>query len=70
MLDGSWMWLWGGLMMFVALALIAAVVGLITSRAGRHATPSTDPACDMLAQRYLSGEITARQYRQGVDALR
>lgn len=68
-MDGSWMWLSGGLMMFVALALIAAVVGLITSRAGRHATPPTDAACDILAQRYLSGEITARQYRQRVDSL-
>ena len=69
MLDGSWMWLWGGLMVFVALALIAAVVGLITSHAG-HATPPTDAACDILAQRYLSGEISTRQYRQRVDALR
>jgi uncharacterized membrane protein len=62
--------LFGGLMLVVALALVAAVVRLITYRPASRATPPTDDACDVLGERYLRGEITTAEYRDRRHALR
>jgi hypothetical protein len=35
--DVGWMWLWGGLMMVVWAALIAAAIWLVATRTGPHA---------------------------------
>jgi uncharacterized membrane protein len=60
----------GGLMLVVALALVAAVVRLIISRRASRATSPTDQACDILGERYLRGEITTREYRDRRHAVR
>jgi putative membrane protein len=60
----------GGLMLVVGLAVVAAVVRLITSRSASRATPPTDHACDILGERYLRGEITTEEYRDRRGALR
>jgi uncharacterized membrane protein len=69
MLLGSPIFL-GGLMLVVALALVAAVVRLITSRSASRATSPTNQACDILDQRYLRGEVTTREYRDRRHAVR
>jgi uncharacterized membrane protein len=60
----------GGLILVVGLALVAAVVRLITSRPSSGAIPPTDHACDVLGERYLRGEITTEAYRDRRHALR
>jgi uncharacterized membrane protein len=52
------------------LALVAAVVRLITSCPASRATSPTDQACDILGERYLRGEITTREYRDRRHAVR
>jgi uncharacterized membrane protein len=69
MLLGSAIFL-GGLTLVVALALVTAVVRLITSRRASRATSPTDQACDILGERYLRGEITTREYRDRRHAVR
>ena len=69
MLLGSPIFL-GGLMLVVALALVAAVVRLITSRPASRATSPTEYACDILGERYLRGEITTSEYRDRRHAVR
>jgi uncharacterized membrane protein len=54
----------------VGLALVAAVVRLITSRSSSRAISPTDHACDVLGERYLRGEITTEAYRDRRHALR
>ncbi|HZA78130.1 MAG TPA: hypothetical protein VE623_17240 [Acidimicrobiales bacterium] len=61
--------LFGGLMLVVGLALVAAVVRRIASRPAPGTSP-TGHACDILGERYLRGEITSKEYRERRDALR
>jgi uncharacterized membrane protein len=60
----------GGLILVVGLALVAAVVRLISSRPSSRATSPTDHACNILDERYLRGEITTEAYRDRRHALR
>lgn len=66
----SWMWLWGGLMIAVWLALIVSVAWLISVRPGAHSRMPTDRAREALAGRYARGEINAEEYRDRVGAAR
>jgi putative membrane protein len=66
----SWMWLRGGLMIAVWLALIVSVAWLISVRPGAHSRMPTDRAREALAERYARGEINAEEYRDRVGAAR
>jgi uncharacterized membrane protein len=60
----------GGLILVVGLAVVAAVVRLTTSRPASRPIPPTDQTCDVLGERYLRGEITTEEYRDRRHALR
>ena len=65
--GGGWMWLWGTLMMFSWVAIIAAAVwALSRSRDGAR----TSRAREILDERYASGELTTEEYRERLDHLR
>ena len=77
--GGSWMWMWGLLMMIIVAVL---VVWLVRSAiiAG-HQTPgtgnspiggerdATGRAREILAERYAQGDITTDEYRERLDHL-
>jgi uncharacterized membrane protein len=60
----------GGLILVVGLAPVAAVVRGITSRPASPGTSPTGHTCDILGERYLRGEITTKEYRDRRDALK
>ena len=69
--GGGWMWLWGTLMMFSWVAIIAGAVWLITrNRDTSGGQVSGSRARDILDERYARGELTTDEYRERVDQLR
>ena len=67
--GNGWMWLWGSLMMLAVIAAVLAGVWLVV-RGTRHPEPRPgDRARDILAERYASGELSAEEYRERLDAL-
>lgn len=65
--DGGWMWLWGTLMMFSWVAIIAAAVWYV-GRSREDRRPSR--AREILEERYASGELSTEEYRERLDQLR
>ncbi len=67
--SGGWTWLWGTLMMFSWVAIIAGAWLFTRGRdqgsGGRGATR----ARDILDQRYAQGELTTEEYRERLDHL-
>jgi len=69
--GGGWMWLWGSLMMFSWVAIIAGAVWLFTrNRDTTGGQVSGSGARDILDERYARGELTTEEYRERVDQLR
>jgi putative membrane protein len=68
--HADWMWLWGGLMIVIWVALIVAVVWLLVTPTGRDVTPPTNGPRDILAERYARGEINTDEHRERLEALR
>jgi putative membrane protein len=68
--DVGWMWLWGGLMMVLWVALIVGAVWLLATRPWWRAPPPADRAREILAERYARGEISTEEYHERLDALR
>ena len=67
--GGGWMWLWGTLMMFFWVAVIAAV-WLFARNRDRASGGGTTRARDILDERYARGELTTEDYRERLDHLR
>jgi uncharacterized membrane protein len=67
--DG-WMWMWGGLMIVVWVAITVVVVWLLVTPAGRHEWPPADRAREKVAERYARGGTSADDYHERLDALR
>lgn len=65
--GGGWMWLWGTLMMFSWVAIIAAAVWYL-GRSRDDRRPSR--AREILEERYASGELSTEEYRERLDHLR
>ena len=71
--GGSWMWLWGVVMMALFVALIVWLVRTRTGSAGsgqRQTVESTERARGILAERLAKGELSSEEYRERLDALR
>ena len=67
--GGGWMWLWGTLMMFSWVAIIAAAIWLLSrSRDTTGSRPSR--AKEILEERYASGELSTDEYRERLEHLR
>jgi putative membrane protein len=67
--DG-WVWVWGGLMIVIWVAITVVVVWLLETPAGRHERPPTDRAREVVAERYARGGISADEYHERLDVLR
>lgn len=67
--GGGWMWLWGTLMMFSWVAIIAAAIWFVTRAGDRTAPPGGGRAREILDERYARGELTTDEYRERVDHL-
>ncbi len=64
--GGGWMWLWGTLMMFSWVVIIAAaVLYLGRSRDGR----GSGRAREILDERYARGELTSDEYHERLNNL-
>jgi putative membrane protein len=72
MMDGGngWMWLWGGLMLLLAVAVIGAVVWAIARTAPRAVSQPHDRAREILAERFARGDITSEEYQERAQHLR
>lgn len=66
--GGGWMWLWGTLMMFSWVAIIAAAIWFFTNR--NTAGTRSPRAREILEERYASGELSTEEYRERLDNLR
>jgi putative membrane protein len=67
--GGGWMWLWGTLMMFSWVAIIAAAIWFLSrSRDTTGSRPSR--AKEILEERYASGELSTEEYRERLEHLR
>jgi putative membrane protein len=69
MMDGGSWWIWGTLMMVVAIALIAVVVWLIV-RNPRADNRRSNSAREILSERYARGEIDSEEYEKRLRKLR
>ena len=67
--GGGWMWLWGTLMMFSWVAIIAAAIWLVTRTRDRTGSPRSTQAREILDERYARGELTTDEYRERLDHL-
>jgi putative membrane protein len=69
MMDGAggW-WVWGTLMMVVAIAVVALVVWLIARNSRGDNRPSSS-ARDILSERYARGEIDSEEYEERLRKL-
>ncbi|MBK5223953.1 MAG: SHOCT domain-containing protein [Acidimicrobiia bacterium] len=67
--GGGWMWLWGTLMMFSWVAIIAAAIWLVTRARDRTVSPGSARAREILDERYARGELTTDEYRERLDHL-
>jgi putative membrane protein len=69
MMDGAggW-WVWGTLMMIVAIAVVALVVWLIV-RNPRADERRSGSARDILSERYARGEIDSEEYEERLKKL-
>jgi putative membrane protein len=65
--GGGW-WIWGTLMMVVAIAVIALVVWLIVRNPRADDGRSTS-ARDILSERYARGEIDSEEYEERLRKL-
>jgi putative membrane protein len=65
--GGGWMWLWGTLMMFSWVAIIAAAIWFLP---GRRDERRPGRAREILEERYASGELSTEEYRERLDHLR
>lgn len=69
--DGNgWMWLWGGLMLLLAVVVIGAVVWAVARTAPRTVPQPHDRARAILAERFARGEITSEEYQERAQHLR
>ena len=68
--GGGWMWLWGTLMMFSWVVIIAGAFWLFTRGRDQASGGGTTRARDILDERYAQGELTTDEYRERVDHLR
>lgn len=66
---GGWGWFWGTLMMLTWVAVIVAVVWLVT-RGTRRDEPGPPRAREILDERYARGELSTDEYRERLDHLR
>lgn len=67
--GGGWMWLWGTLMMFSWVAIIAAAIWFVTRARDRTSSPGGGRAREILDERYARGELTTDEYRERLDHL-
>ena len=68
--GGGWMWLWGTLMMFSWVAIIAAAIWLVGRNRDTAGPRPSSRARDILEERYASGELTTEEYSERLDHLR
>ena len=68
--GGGWMWLWGTLMMFSLVAIIAGAVWLFARGRDQASGGGVTRARDILDERYARGELTTDEYRERLDQLR
>lgn len=72
MMDGGngngWMWVMGGLMLLLVVAVIGLIAWAIARGTPRSAQPY-DRAREILAERLARGEITPEEYRERVQHL-
>lgn len=68
--GGGWMWVWGTVMMVVA---VLAIVWIARAIAGRDEAPPAasdmQRARSILAERYARGELTTEEYSERLDQL-
>lgn len=75
--DGGWrdgMWIWGPLLMIVWLALAVIVTWFLVRSANDRAAAARQPAdaeraCDILAERYATGELSTEEYNERLARL-
>ncbi len=67
MMDGGGWWIWGTLMMIVAIAVVALVVWLIVNP--RADDGRSGSARDILSERYARGEIDSEEYEERLKKL-
>ena len=69
-LGGGWMWLWGTLMMFSWVALIAGAVWLFSRGRDNSTTSATSSrARHILDERYARGDLSTEEYRERLEHL-
>lgn len=68
--GGGWMWLWGTLMMFSWVAIIAAAIWLVGRNRDTSAPRSSSRAREILEERYASGELTTEEYSERLGHIR
>lgn len=76
--DGGWGWWWAIAMILLWVVVIAAIVWLVRSLAGRDdrsdrgrdSAPGESRARAILDERYARGDISTEEYRERREALR
>lgn len=68
--GGGWMWLWGTLMMFSWVAVIAGAVWLFSRGRDQASGAGATRARDILDERYARGDLSTDEYRERLDQLR
>ncbi len=68
--GGGWMWLWGTMMMFSWVAVIAGAVWLFGRGRDQSAGAGATRASDILEERYALGDLSTDEYRERLDQLR
>jgi hypothetical protein len=63
------MWLWGGTMIVVWLAILGILALMLSLPARRDPTPPDDQSSKALAERFLRGELDAQEFYDRLDAL-
>jgi len=67
--DADLMWLWGGLMIVVWGAIIGTLAWMVALPADRDPPTPAEHARKVLAERFVCGEINARQYHDRLELL-
>jgi putative membrane protein len=68
--DVGCMWLRGGLMMVLWVALVVGAVWLVASASGGVPAAPTDLAGEILAERYARSEISTEECHERLDSVR
>jgi hypothetical protein len=63
------MWLWGGTMIVVWLAILGIIALMLSLPARRDPTPPDEQSSKALAERFLRGELDAQEFYDRFDAL-